>query len=111
LAPDHYDKGIEAYLHYYEEFHDMCPEPFEGIRELLSLLKSRDVRLAMVTGKGKKSAEISMNRFGISGYFEKTETGDPAGPRKVEGIRNCLDYFGNPDSNEVIYVGDSPSDI
>ncbi|SFW71723.1 pyrophosphatase PpaX [Sinomicrobium oceani] len=111
LAPDHYDKGVASYLNYYEELHDMCPEPFEGIRELLELLKSRGVKLAMVTGKGKRSAEISMSRFGISHYFEKTETGDPKGPRKVDGIRNCLEYFGNPDSEEVIYVGDSPSDI
>ncbi|MGS2741253.1 HAD family hydrolase [Sinomicrobium sp. M5D2P17] len=111
LAPDHYDEGVSAYLRCYEELHHMCPRPFDGIVELLETLKDNEVRVAMVTGKGKNSADISMDKFGITSYFEKIETGHPGGPRKVEGIRACMDFFGDLDKSEVIYVGDAPSDI
>ncbi len=55
LAPNHYDKGIADYLHYYEQLHDMCPIPFGGMKEILQTLKNKGVRIAMVTGKGKHS--------------------------------------------------------
>ena len=111
LAPDYYDEGVAAYLRYYEELHHMCSQPFDGIVGLLETLKDNGVRLAMVTGKGKTSADISMDKFGITSYFEKIETGHPGGPRKVEGIRACMDFFGDLDKSEVVYIGDAPSDI
>src|SRR3569833_1791340 len=55
LAPRHYEQGVASYLQYYETLHDMCPEPFEDIRELLSFLKDLGIRVAMVTGKGPHS--------------------------------------------------------
>jgi HAD superfamily hydrolase (TIGR01549 family) len=111
LAPDHYDKGVADYLQHYETFHDMCPMPFEGIADLLQTLKGKDVRIAMVTGKGKYSTAISLKQFGFENYFEFIETGMPSGPRKPEGIQLVLDHFSDLVKEEIIYVGDAPSDI
>ncbi|HEV7329703.1 MAG TPA: HAD family hydrolase [Flavisolibacter sp.] len=111
LAPDHYDKGVADYLHYYDSFHGICPSPFDGIKDLLDMLKEKNIRLAIVTGKGKYSTTISLEKFGLNGYFEFIETGMPAGPRKPEGIQLVLDHFENIKKEEVIYVGDAPSDI
>jgi phosphoglycolate phosphatase/pyrophosphatase PpaX len=111
LAPDSYEKGISSYLYFYEHLHEKCPKPFDGILNLLNILRDRKIRLAMVTGKGKHSTEISLRKFDITHYFEKIETGHRSGPRKSEGIMNVLNYFGDINKNEIIYVGDAPGDI
>src|SRR4051812_32079691 len=111
LAPDHYDKGVSDYLHFYEDLHAMCPLPFEGIKEILETLKSKGVHISMVTGKGKHSTDISLKYFGLADFLEIIETGSPTGARKAEGIQNILDRLPDIKKDEVIYVGDAPSDI
>lgn len=111
LAPEHYKKGVSDYLHFYETLHSMCPIPFEGIKDLLTFLKNKQVRIAMVTGKGKYSTEISLRQFDLEYFFEFIETGSPNGQRKAEGIQSILEKFSDLKKNEVIYVGDAPGDI
>ena len=91
LAPDYYDKGVSDYLNYYEQLHNMCPVPFDGMKEILQTLKNRGVRIAMVTGKGKHSTNISLRQFELTPFFEMIETGSPKGARKAEGIQIILD--------------------
>jgi phosphoglycolate phosphatase/pyrophosphatase PpaX len=111
LVPEHYEKGIVNYLNFYNDLHDMCPAPFPDIRDLLDLLKEKGIRIAMVTGKGKHSTDISLKKFGLTSYFEIIETGSPTGPRKTEGIRQVLANWPHLQKEEIIYVGDAPSDI
>jgi len=111
LVPEHYEKGIVNYLNFYEALHDMCPDPFPDIRDLLDLLKEKGVHIAMVTGKGKHSTDISLKKFNLTGYFEIVETGSPTGPRKTEGIRQVLTSWPHLKKEEIIYIGDAPSDI
>ncbi len=111
LAPDHYEKGVSAYLHFYKTFHEMCPRPFAGIEELLKKLQDKAIRIGMVTGKGKYSTAISLEQFGILSFFELIETGSVHGPRKPEGIRVILQQWPGIGKEEVIYVGDAPADI
>ena len=111
LAPAHYDKGLADYLHYYKQLHNMCPVPFEGMNAILQGLKKKGVRIAMVTGKGKHSTDISLRHFEFTHFFEMIETGSPKGARKTEGIQIILDSLTDIKKDEVIYVGDAPSDI
>ncbi|UOY08267.1 HAD-IA family hydrolase [Muricauda sp. SCSIO 64092] len=111
LAPNHYEKGIKDYLLFYEKFHEMCPAPFDGIRNILDFLQHKNVRLAMVTGKGKHSTRISLKKFDLDSYFEIIETGKSTGPRKPEGIGNIINEFVDIHKQEMVYVGDSPNDI
>lgn len=111
LAPNNYEQGVLDYLYFYEHLHEMCPMPFEGIIELLQKLKTRHIRLAMVTGKGKNSTEISLQKFGITHFFEKIETGHSIGARKPEGLKAVLNFFDDIHKDEIIYIGDAPSDI
>lgn len=111
LAPDHYEKGVSNYLHFYENLHEMCPLPFERIKEILETLQQQKVHISMVTGKGKYSTLISLKYFALTHFFEVIETGSPNGARKAEGIQHILKTLGNIKRNEVVYVGDAPSDI
>lgn len=110
LIPDHETEGVNTYLKFYKELHHTCAEPFPGIRELLELLISKGVKLAMVTGKGIHSTGISLQQFGFTEYFEIPETGSPEGPNKIKGIRNVLIRL-NASADNSIYIGDAPSDI
>jgi len=111
LAPNHYDKGVSDYLYYYENLHEMCPVPFDGIKDVLQTLRNKGIRIAMVTGKGKQSTDISLRHFELTHFFEIIETGSPKGARKAEGIQLILDWLTDIRKDEVIYVGDAPSDI
>lgn len=111
LAPNHYDKGILDYLFYYENLHKMCPVPFEGMQDVLQTLKNKKIPIAMVTGKGKYSTDISLKHFALTDFFEIIETGSPKGGRKAEGIQLILDWLTDIRKDEVIYVGDAPGDI
>jgi phosphoglycolate phosphatase-like HAD superfamily hydrolase len=111
LVPEHYEQGIVNYLQFYESLHDLCPAPFPGIAQLLHDLRSKNIRIAMVTGKGQHSTAISLKKFGLKDVFEQIETGSSSGPVKVEGINAVLQQWKDLDKTAVIYIGDSPGDI
>ncbi|MDO5580070.1 MAG: HAD family hydrolase [Planctomycetia bacterium] len=110
LVPDHQEEGIEEYLRQYELLHEKYSAPFPGIREILDFLKKKGIILAIITGKGKKSCDISVNYYKMNEVFDWIETGSPLGPCKPKCIRNTLDHFRLLPS-EAVYVGDSPSDV
>lgn len=110
LAPDHYNRGVADYLQQHHFSRDV-PAPFKGVMKLLKTLQEKGVRLAMVTGKGVHSTAISLRQFGLQDYFAIVQTGMPAGQRKPEGIQAVIHYFGEISKNEMINVGDAPSDI
>ena len=109
LLPDRAKEALAAYLKHYEARHDMCPDPFPGIRELLVFLRANGIKLALVTGKGPASCRISLERFGLLGFFEEVRTGHKEGPNKAEDIRSVLNAFGIPGS-AAYCVGDHPGD-
>lgn len=111
LIPEYYNQGVADYLQFYEILHEICPNPFDGIRELLTLLADKSVRVAMVTGKGVHSTAISLKKFDILHFFEIIETGSPYGPRKTEGIHAVLAQWNGIKKEEVLYIGDAPGDI
>jgi pyrophosphatase PpaX len=57
--------AVDAYLEAYRNLHSRVPEPFDGIRDLLATLDDRNVRMAVVTGKGAGSAAISLDVWGL----------------------------------------------
>lgn len=110
LPAERYDEGIEGYWREYAALHSMAPEPFPGVREMLASFRERGVMLGLVTGKGKRSADISMERLDLAKYFDDFEYGWVHGVRKAEAIRAMLGRHGIA-VDEAVYVGDYPSDV
>jgi HAD superfamily hydrolase (TIGR01509 family) len=110
LAPDHYDACVAAYLTHYERLHPNWPDLFAGIRDLLSDLRARGVRLGLVTGKGAASTQLSLRQFGLGDCFELIETGSPSGPRKPDALRIILAAW-QLAPTDAVYIGDAPSDV
>ncbi len=112
LAPDSdYNKATLDFLHHYEVLHHMCPQPFSGIVEILTTLKSKGIYLAIASGKGKESSEITLQRFGIASFFSTVKNGSLDGNQKPGDIEQLVQSFGTVTKEETIYVGDSPSDM
>ncbi|OLD82523.1 MAG: hypothetical protein AUI33_00060 [Ignavibacteria bacterium 13_1_40CM_2_61_4] len=106
------EPAMQDYYSFYETHHPRLAEAYEGIREVLEFLKSRDVILAIFTGKGRRSALITLEAIGMKEYFDCIVTGDDVANYKpsAEGIRRVLRQFRlRPD--EVLMVGDSVSDV
>lgn len=110
MVPDRWQAARERYLRVYEDVHTLCPEPFPGIEEALRLLKTRGVRMGIVTGKGLETTVLTLKQFGLLDYFDAIGPGDPARAIKPQVIRRQLAEWGIP-ITQAAYIGDTAYDI
>jgi phosphoglycolate phosphatase-like HAD superfamily hydrolase len=109
--PDRREACLQAYMNAYEQMHKQyAPGPFPGIKAALDMLQAHHIPLAVVTGKAPDSAWMTLKQFGLTGYFDIVETGSPDGPVKPLLLRKVLKVWNVP-ADQVIYVGDAPSDV
>lgn len=105
------EQAIEAYHAHYETHHDIV-SAFEGIDVLLQELSSRKVPLGLMTGKGRRSAEITLRALQWEERFGAVVTGDdvehqkpaPDGPLLAAKMLEVS-------SRSCAFVGDSPADM
>lgn len=110
LVPDHWEDCLQLYLRIYEREHQRTGRIFPGIEIALGILKARGIPLAVVTGKGPKSAAISLSQLGLASYFDFIETGSSEGSVKPQRIQRVLTGWGiTPD--KTAYLGDAVSDV
>ncbi len=62
-----------------------------------------------MTGKGPRSARISLEVLGIEDAFDAVEAGSIDGAVKAQKITHILEQWGVPPA-AVVYVGDHPHD-
>jgi phosphoglycolate phosphatase len=110
VAGKNWQKGLNDFYLRYQEMHVMCPHPFEGVKELIAELKMRNITLALVTGKGEKSCLITLLQFGMENDFDSIKTGSPDKNIKAEALSELQHKYALS-SDELIYVGDTVSDI
>jgi len=110
VAPAQAEAALEMYVQAYEREHASCTAPFPGVDRLLAWLREHEVKQAIVTGKGPRSAVISLQHLGLSAYFDIVEAGSPRGAVKPAAIRAVLGAW-DADPARVAYVGDAPSDV
>jgi HAD superfamily hydrolase (TIGR01509 family) len=110
VVPERWEACLATYLAAYEQAHASYIDPFPGVGETLRDLRRRGVALAIVTGKGPRSAAISFDRLGLARCFDSVEVGSPVGAIKPLAIRRVLARW-NVTPERVAYVGDVPSDI
>ncbi len=105
-----YDAAIERYFAAFEEA-DKPIGAFPGIVKLLDELAARDVPMGIMTGKGRRAAEITIQRLGWHSRFGTIITGDDAAAKPApDGPLLAARELGfSPD--DCFYVGDSPADV
>jgi len=86
-----------------------------GAEALLTRLSGEGkapITLALLTNSGRAATRYAMETLGFKRYFQKTFTRDdlPAMKPRPQGITAALKTLGLGEG-EVLYVGDSPTDI
>ena len=104
-----WEDSVETFLSEYERLHVSVPEPFPGIHPLLDHLCTVGLPLAVVTGKGPRSAQISLEVLGIEDAVGTVEAGSIDGAIKAQKISHIVEEWGVPPAT-VVYIGDHPHD-
>jgi pyrophosphatase PpaX len=101
---------LPYYMDTYKRLHTQCTQVFPGVESVLSLLKARGIKTAIVTGKSAQKAAISVRMLGLDRWIDIVEPGFPDKPDKPRSIRLVLERWGIP-PNQAAYVGDMPYDM
>jgi pyrophosphatase PpaX len=111
LKNNNYDKAIELYYEIYKDQHNIVQDS-EEINTLLKHLRTNGYKLGIVTGKARRSLDISLDCLGLSTFFDVIVTGDDVEYPKPnpEGIFKALENL-NISHKEAIFLGDSEADI
>ena len=106
-------KAIEYFREYFRETGIFENEIYEGIENLLKILKEKDCILAVATSKPTVFAEKILEHFGIKEYFSCVVGSELDGTRskKAEVIQCVLDELAVVDKKQVIMIGDREHDI
>lgn len=110
--PHHVKKAIEDYYEFYDMEHSKLVHQNEKVFTMLNELKKKKVNLGVVTGKARRSYEISMKHLFAINPFEVSITGDDVIKPKPdpEGILKAIKLF-NSSISETLFIGDSHADI
>jgi pyrophosphatase PpaX len=112
VGKDRIDGALQDFYAYYESHHERMAGTYDGIIDMLEMLKKLGLILAVFTGKGKHSTLISLEMLGIKKYFDLIVTGNDVENHKpsADGIRRVMKQFGlQPE--QVLMVGDAVADV
>jgi phosphoglycolate phosphatase len=87
-------------------------QPYHGVREALSALKQKGLRLACVTNKPEKFTLPLLEASGLMPFFEMVVAGDTLAKKKPDPIQLlyiCAKF--NVLEAEAMLVGDSLTDV
>ncbi|MEI5948067.1 HAD family hydrolase [Bacillus albus] len=106
------EQAIELYYKKYLENHSNLVNPNKEIDEMISFLKDNGIKMGIVTGKARRSLDISLKALQMDRLFEVIITGDDVVNPKPhpEGIIKALSLLG-VQNNEAMFIGDSDADI
>jgi pyrophosphatase PpaX len=108
--PRYDDTVYGTFLEEYERSHGLASAPFEGMVEVIQMLRSRNVRVGLVTGKGDGSAEISLRKLGLAALLDAVATGSAQERIKAGCITQMVRDWGLQPS-QAAYVGDADTDV
>jgi len=101
---------LQSYLTAYARLHGDELRPFPGVERALRMLSEHRVPVALVIGKGARSAAISLERLHLLSYFDIVEVGSPDGAIRPFSIRRVLERW-RVAADRVAYVGDAAYDM
>ncbi|MFI3243854.1 MAG: HAD family hydrolase [Akkermansia sp.] len=102
---------LARFVEIYQQLHpSLAPQPFDGVMDMLATLKQRGFRLALITGKEDFTAIPSLEYFNMLPYFDYLAYGEPDFNAKSLRLNELMNQF-QLRPEELIYIGDAPSDI
>ena len=106
------DHAVDVYRAYNKAHHDELVTLFDGVEEVLRTLKERGCSLGVMSNKKRDIVDMGLSHTGIGRYIDVVLGGDEIDRPKPDPqgiLRVCGEL--RHDHDNVVYVGDSPSDI
>ena len=111
MSPDDPALPIDRFVAAYERLHsELAPAPFPGAVEMLQAVKAAGLRVGLISGKEHYTAMPTIAYYGMEGIFEWYGLGLPTHNCKAERLQQVMQLW-DLQPEEIIYVGDAPSDI
>ncbi|MBO9597277.1 MAG: HAD family hydrolase [Cohnella sp.] len=106
------EQAVREYYDIYAQGHSDLLRQDREIHDLLRFIRSRGLKIGVITGKSRKAFDISSEALQLAEYFDLTITGDDVENPKPhpEGIWKSLDFFGTV-KDDAVFLGDSNADI
>ncbi|ANE82884.1 hypothetical protein A7U43_13330 [Mycobacterium adipatum] len=106
------DEAISAYRADYTTRGWSMNRLFDGIPELLEMLRAAGVRMAVATSKAQPTAQRILTHFELDEYFEVIAGASPDGTRatKADVVAYALERL-DPLPERVLMVGDRSHDV
>lgn len=112
LPHQHHARAVEVYHEYYQARHEEMVRTFDGVRGMLDELARRNVPMGLVTGKGRRTMNITLHMLGLDKCFGVTISGDDVERQKPapDALILAARALGH-EPNDCAMIGDSPADI
>ncbi|MED3823001.1 HAD family hydrolase [Priestia flexa] len=106
------EQAIEMYYKKYFENHSQLVKQNKDIDKLIKHLKNKGIKLGIVTGKARRSLDISLEALQMESFFDVIITGDDVKKPKPnpEGVIKALSVL-DVQNDEAVFIGDSDADI
>lgn len=111
MHPDDPALPIDRFVAVYGRLHPtMAPAPFPGAADTLRGTRECGLHVGIISGKEHYTATPTLDFFGFRGLFEWAGFGLPTHNNKAERLQEAMQLW-NLTPEELVYVGDAPSDI
>ena len=112
FGKEHVEDIMDELCAFYRAEHSVRAFLHAGMEDVLRLLKQHEVKLAVFTGKGRRTAAITLEVLRIGGYFDLVITGNDVVRHKPdpEGIFRVLREL-DVAPEQTVMVGDSMADV
>ena len=112
LDRDHARELYDIYREFNHARHDEYIREYNGVEELLTVLKERGAKLGIVTSKSRTTVDMALDCIPIEHFFDVLITTDDTDnhkphPQPLQLAIRRLDVT----PEESVYIGDSPFDI
>ena len=110
LPQDKIEEGLSFFFDYYRQRQDDLLVPFDGIIPLLEDIKKHGKSLFLLTGRSRRTLDMSLDRMGLRDFFQSYYTGSLDGVNKTENMSTLLKEH-SLDKEKVLYIGDTLADV
>ena len=110
VKPQILPETLQTYYRTYAQLHRQTCALFPGLLALIQELKTRELKLGVVTGRGAHGARLTVELLGVSPYFEVVEHGSDDIPGKLDALQRALTAL-DAQPQETVYIGDTAGDM
>lgn len=105
--------AVDYYREYYKPHGIFECHLYDGLREVLELIKQKGATAALATSKPEIFARQLVSHFGLDGLIKEVAGSELDGTRidKAEVIKRAFSLLGEPDPESVVMIGDREHDI